>query len=113
MSSDNRPDALTRGCLLLAAALPWYAVASGVFGLYFYVLLLAPMAGRVLDESAGELVADVLFAITLFVALPLALLLLLAMPAGLLWAAFRHPPRGVAGRVGRVGCVASMAFAAT
>ncbi len=113
MSPGNRPDALTRGCLLLAAALPWYAVASGVYGLYFYVLLLVPMAGGILEGSAQEVVTGVLFGFTVAAALPLALLLLLAMPAGLLWAAFRHPPRGLAGRVGRVGCVASMAFGAT
>ena len=112
-SPDNRPDALTRGCLLLAAALPWYAVASGVYGLYFYSLLLVPIAGGLLEGSAREVVTGVLFAVTLAAALPLALLLLLAMPAGLLWAVFRRPLRGLAGRVGRVGCVASMAFAAT
>ena len=112
-SPDNRPDALTRGCLLLAAALPWYAVASGVFGLYFFVLLLVSMAGGALEGAVQEVVTGVLFGFTVAAALPLALLLLLAMPAGLLWAAFRGPPRGLAGRVGRVGCVASMAFAAT
>jgi len=113
MSPDNRPDALTRGCLLLAAALPWYAVASGVYGLYFYVLLLVPMAGGILEGSAQEMVTGVLFGFTVAAALPLALLLLLTMPAGLLWAVFRRPLRGLPGRVVRGGCVASMAFAAT
>lgn len=110
-SGGVRPDALTRGFLLMAAALPWYAVASGIFGLYFYALLLVPQAGRILAGTAGEVTSHVLFALTLFAALPLALLLLVAMPAGLAWAAFRGPPGGTFGRMIRVGCVASMAFA--
>ena len=113
MYSDNRPDALTRGCLLLAAALPWYSVASGVYGLYFYLLQLTAMAGSVIDEAAEEVLTDVLFGLTLAAALPLAFVLLLAIPAGLLCAAFRDSPRGLSGRVVRGGCVASMAFAAT
>ena len=51
MSPDNRPDALTRGCLLLAAALPWYAVASGVFGLYFYVRAIASQGIDTLNDQ--------------------------------------------------------------
>ena len=88
-------------------------MASGVYGLYFYVLLLVPMAGGILEGSAQEVVTGVLFAVTLAAALPLAPLLLLAMPAGLLWAVFRHPLRGLPGRVVRGGCVISIAFAAT
>ena len=112
-SPDNRPDAFTRGCLLLAAALPWYTVASGVYGLYFYVLLLVPMAGGILEGSAQEVVTGVLFAVTLAAALPLALLLLLTMQAGMLWAVFRRPLRGLPGRVIWGGSVASMAIVAT
>ncbi len=88
-------------------------MASGVYGLYFYVLLLAAKAGSVIDEAAEEVLTDVMFGLTLAAVLPLALVLLLAMPAGLSWAAFRHSLLGLSGRVVRGGCVASMAFAAT
>ncbi|MDE2715704.1 MAG: hypothetical protein OXI33_01645 [Chloroflexota bacterium] len=112
MSRDTRLDALTRVSLLGAAALPWYAVASGIFGLYFYVLLLVPQVGRLLDGTAGNAVNDALFFAVLIAALPLALFLLLATPIGLVFAAFRHPPGGLAGTTVRCGCVVSMAFAA-
>ena len=109
---DTQPDALTRVCLLGATVVPWYAVASGVFGLYFYVLVLVPQVGRVLSGTSEEVATDALFAVTLFAALPLGLLLLLAVPAGLLLAAFGRPPGGLAGGTVRAGCVASMAFSA-
>ena len=38
-STVMRPDILTRVCLVVAALLPWYAMASGVVGLYFLYLL--------------------------------------------------------------------------
>lgn len=104
-------DPSTRACLVLAAALPWYAVATGIIGLYFYFLLLVPMPARMLAGTAERIVTDILFAATLVVAAPLGILLLLAMPAGLVWAAFLRPPSGLAGRVVRGGCVVSMAFA--
>ena len=71
------------------------------------------MAGGILEGPAQEVVTGVLFGFTLAAALPLALLLLLAMPAGLLWAVLRHPRCGLPMRVVKGGCVASMAFAAT
>ena len=107
-----RPDVLTRLCLLAAAVLPWYAVFSGVFGLYSYVLLLAQVPGRVLGGAVGESASDVLFVLALLAALPLGLLLLALAPAGLAWAAFRRPPAGLAVGVVRVGCVVQMALAA-
>ena len=112
ITNDTRPDALTRVCLLVAAALPWYAVVSGTFALYFYVLLLVPQVGRILDGAAGNAVSEALFFTALMAALPLALLLLLATPIGLVFAAFHHPLGGLAGRAVRGGCVASMSFAA-
>lgn len=111
MSREARPDAFTRVYLLGAAALPWYAVVSGNYALYAYVLLLVPQVGRALDGAAGMVTSDILFYATLIAILPLALLLLLAMPIGLLLAAFRHSPGGPAGRTVRGGCVVSMAFA--
>ena len=89
-SREIRPDIFTRACLLVAAALPWYAVFSGLFGLYFYVLLAVSQVGSLLGGTAGEVASVVLFAVTLAAALPLGLLLLLAMPAGLAWR--RFPP---------------------
>lgn len=112
MSRDTRPGALTRICLLGAAALPWYAVASGIYVLYFYVLLLVPQVGRTLEGMAEGIVSDILFFAALTAVLPLALLLLLATPVGLVFAAVRHPPGGLAGRTVRGGCVVSLAFAA-
>ena len=110
--SSSQPDVITRVCLIGAAALPWYAVVSGLYGLYFYVLLLVPQVGLVLGGAFEPIASDDLIAVTLFAALPLGLLLLLAMPSGLVWAAFGHPPGGLAGGVTRCGCVASMALAA-
>jgi len=111
VSRNTRPDMLTRACLLVAAALPWYAVVSGTFGLYFYVLLLVPQVGRLFEGTAGNAVSEALFFAALMAALPLALLLL-ATPIGLVFAAIRHPPGGLAGRTVRGGCVISMSFAA-
>ncbi len=52
MRSTRSP--LTLGALAIAAALPWYAVFSGTYGLYFYVLVLAPEAGRVRRGCGGH-----------------------------------------------------------
>ncbi len=106
------PDGLTRSSLLFAAALPWYAVVSGVFALYFYILLLVPMAGRVLDGAFEKIATDILFALSLLAALPLGLLLLVVMPLCLMRATFRCPPGGIAGRLSRIGCIVSMILAA-
>ena len=112
-----KPDVLTRVCLVSAAALPWYAVASGIVGLYFYVLLLSEWGGDVLCKSFrggayGDAIADSLVTSTLLASFPLGGLLLIAMPCGLLWAVMKYPPGGIAGAVVRVGCLVAMAMAA-
>ena len=111
-SKHASPDILTRAALLLAAALPWYAVFSGVYGLYFYILLATGVPHKVLANTAAEIASMALFNITLFAAIPLALLLLLVLPAGAVWAAFRRPLQGLPGQVVKAGCLASMAFCA-
>ena len=112
-----KPDVLTRVCLISAAALPWYAVASGLVGLYFYVLLSSEWGGDVLGKSFrggayGEPIADALVTSTLLASIPLGGLLLIAMPCGLLWAVLKYPPGGLAGAVVRVSCLLAMALAA-
>ena len=37
------PTLLTRACLVGAALLPWFAVLSGTYGLYFYIVLAATL----------------------------------------------------------------------
>ncbi len=86
-------------CLVGAALLPWFAVFSGTYGLYFYVVL------------AAVLVAPWLLIPLLLLTFPLAALLLVLMPAGAVYAAVRCPPRGWAGRLTIAGCVVSMCFA--
>lgn len=93
------PTLVTRACLVGAALLPWFAVFSGTFSLYFYVVL------------AATLLAEWLLIPVLVLAAPLAFLLLLIMPAGAIYAAVRRPPGGWAGRLTRGGCLASMGFA--
>ena len=105
-----RPDILTRAALVLAAVLPWYAVFSGVYGLYSYILVAVTAVGEALGFAAGETASTVLFAVTLFSAIPLALLVLVALPVGAIWAAFRRPPQGLFGKAVRTGCFASMTF---
>lgn len=95
----NRPTLFIRAALVCAAALPWFAVFSGTYGLYFYVAL------------AVSFLTPWLFIPLLALALPLAVLLLLVMPAGLFYAALRGPPGGWAGWLTRAGCLASMGFA--
>ncbi len=90
---------LTRACLVGAALLPWFAVFSGTYGLYFYILL------------AATLLAQWLLIPLLVLAAPLAVLLLLLMPAGAIYAAVHVPPQGWFGRATRAGCVVSMIFA--
>ena len=112
-----KPDVLTRVCLVSAAALPWCVVASGLVGLYFYVLLLSEWGGDAFGKSFRggayeEPIADALLTSTLLASFPLGGLLLLAMPFGLLWAVVKYPPGGLAGVVVRVGCLVAMALAA-
>ena len=97
--SDREPTLVTRACLVCAALLPWFAVFSGTFSLYFYVIL------------AATLLAEWLLIPVLVVAAPLAVLLLLMMPAGVIYAALRRRPDGWAGRLTRAGCLVSMGFA--
>lgn len=109
-------DVLTRVCLISAAVLLWYAVASGMVGLYFYVLLLSEWGGDALGKSFRggayeEAIADALLTSTLLASFLLGGLLLFAMPCGLLWAVLKYPPGGLAGAVVRVGCLAAMAMA--
>ena len=105
-----KPDALTRAALLAAALLPWYAVLSGTYGLYFYILLIFPQAGRVLSGTAGEAAETTLFIVTLTATVPLATLVLLAMPAGAIWAALSRPLGGLLCLAARAGCIASMSL---
>ena len=104
------PNTLTRATFLLAAAVPWYAVFSGVYGLYFYILVAVTAAGNLLGLAARETASSILFAVTLVAAIPLALLLLVVLPVGAVWAAFRRPPRGLFGKAVRGGCITSMGF---
>ena len=97
--SDFEILTLTRACLAGAALLPWFAVFSGTYGLYFYILLVAVM------------LAQWLLIPLLVLAAPLAVLLLLLMPAGAVYAAMGHRLGGWAGRLIRCGCVVSMMFA--
>ena len=96
---DRSPGALTRAALLTAAALPWFAVFSGTYGLYFYILV------------AAMLLAELLVIPMLVLAALLGVLLLLVMPAGTIYAALRRPPAGWAGRLTRAGYLVSMGFA--
>lgn len=109
-----KPDVLTRVCLVSAAVLPWYAVASGLVGMYFYVLLLSEWGGDVLGDSFRggayeEVIADAMVTSTLLASFPLGGLLLFAMPCGLLWTVVKYPPDGLAGAVVRGGCLVAMA----
>ena len=105
----RRPGLLARVALLIAAALPWYAMASGIYGLYFYALMLAARAG---DLAGGDTGSAILVCVALAVSVPLAALLLLALPVGALWAACSFALGRLSGKVVRVGCVVSLSFAA-
>ena len=98
-AQNSRPTLLTRACLVGAALLPWFSVFSGTYGLYFYVVLVA------------MLLSPWLLIPVLVLAAPFAVLLLLIMPAGAVYAAVRGSPQGWAGRLTRAGCLVSMGFA--
>ena len=83
---------------MCAALLPWFAIFSGTYGLYFYVVLFAVM------------LTPRLLIPLLVLAAPLAMLLLVLLPAGVIYAAVRCPPSGWSGRLTRAGCLASMGF---
>ena len=95
----DKPTLFIRGALVCAALLPWFAVFSGTYGLYFFIVL------------AVSFLAPWFFIPLLTLALPLAVLLLLVMPVGVIYAALRGPPGGWAGRLTRAGCLASVGFA--
>ena len=97
-SGEQGPSMVTRAALVSAAALPWFAVFSGTYGLYFFIVL------------AATLLLGWLFFPILVLAAPLAVLLLLAMPAGAIYAAFGRPLGGWAGWLTRAGCLLSMGF---
>ena len=94
-----RPTLLTRACLVGAALMPWFSLFSGTYGLYFYVVL------------AATLLLPWLLIPLLVLAIPLAVLLLLIMPAGVLYAAACGSPQGWIGWLTRVGRFFSMVFA--
>ena len=96
---NSRPTLLTRACLAVAALLPSFALFSGTYGLYFYVVL------------AATLLAQWLLIPALVLGAFLAALLLLVMPAGAVFAAVRRTPQGWLGRLTRAGCLFSMGFA--
>ena len=61
MAAMLRPDVFTIVALMIAA-LPWYAVFSGTYGLYFCVLVLMHEAARLaLGGFAGEAVSAATF----------------------------------------------------
>ena len=95
---NGEPTVVIRAALVCAAALPWFAVFSGTFGLYFYILL------------AAELLLEWLFVPLLFLAVPLAVLLLVVMPAGAVCAASGRLPGGWFGWLTRAGCLVSLGF---
>ena len=102
-----------RAALLVAAALPWYAVFSGIFGMYFFLLLAAVWVGQVVPGPVGDQLSDVIFVFLWAAVPPLSALLLLALPVCLVWALFRGPPTGLFGRVGQIACLTSMSFSGT
>ena len=95
---NGEPTVVIRAALVCAGALPWFAVFSGTFGLYFYILL------------AAELLLEWLFVPLLFLAVPLAVLLLIVMPAGAVCAASGRLPGGWLCWLTRAGCLVSMGF---
>ena len=106
-SCQPKPSAATRIALLSTAALPWYAMFSGIYGLYFYILLLAGAVGGIISETF----AIMPFAIALLLVIPLSALLLLALPATTLWAACGRRLHPAARRLAVAGCIATMSLA--
>ena len=97
-ASHREPTLVTRACLVCAALLPWVAVLSGTYGLYFYILL------------AAVLVAPWLLIPALVLAAPLSMLLLVLLPGGAVYAALHRAPSGWFAWITRAGCVVSMVF---
>ena len=95
---NGEPTVVIRAALVCAAALPWFAVFSGTFGLYPYILF------------AAELLLEWPFVPLLFLVAPLAVLLLVVMPAGAVCAASGRLPGGWFGWLTRAGCLVSLGF---
>ena len=93
--------------MLATAALPWYAMFSGIYGLYFYIPLLAGAVGGITSET----IAIIPFAIALLLVIPLSALLLLALPATTLWAACGRRLHPAARWLAVAGCIATMPLA--
>lgn len=96
---SRQPGFVVRACLVGAALLPSFALFTGTYGLYVYVVL------------GTTLLAPWLLIPALALAVPLAVLLLLFMPVGAVYAAVRRAPQGWAGWLTRAGCLVSMGFA--
>ena len=111
--SSRWSRSIDRAALLHAAALPWYAVGSGTFGMYFFLLLAAVWVGLVVPGPVGDGLSDMIFVFMVAAVLPLAALLLLALPICLAWALFRGSPAGLFGYVGRIACLVSVFFYGT
>ena len=62
-------------------------------------------------RAAAALLTPWLLILPLAFVVPFAVLLLLIMPAGVVYAAVRGSPQGWAGRLTKVGCLVSMCFA--
>lgn len=92
--SDGKVRALRPGGANMSYPLPWFAVFSEVYSLYFFVAL------------ATRLLLPCLFIFMFLMVAPLAVLLLLVMPAGADCAAFRGPSGGWFGWLTRAGLVA-------
>ena len=107
MSSQPQPSATTRIALLATAALPWHAMFSGTYGLYFYILLLAGAASGITSET----IAIMPFAIALLPVIPLSALLLLALPATTIWAACGRRLHPAARWLAVAGCIGAMSLA--
>ena len=106
MTSQPQPSATARIALLATAALPWYAMFSGTYGLYFYILLLAGAASGI----TGETIAIMPFVVALLLVIPLSALLLLALPATTLWAACGQRLHPAARWLAVAGCIATMSL---
>ena len=107
MTSQPQPSATTRIALLATAALPWYALFSGIYGLYFYILLLAGAVSGIISET----IAITPFVMALLLVIPLSALLLLALPATTLWAACGWRLHPAARWLAVAGCIAAMSLA--
>lgn len=95
--TEITPCPLARVALLITAALSWYAVATGNYGLYFYLMMFLSIAGKFLGGIVGASVDTTLFIAGLITIIPVAALPLLALPLGTAWAAFRLPVGGIVG----------------